>query len=355
MILNQTDEAAPPGGAKGFSIVRVLLSSAVAGALAVGAFLYELPLLAVRPGPAPNAATLVAVDAPRTESKGSFHLTTVTLAEVTTVEAFIGWASPRISVIPRSAVFPEGRSEEEVGKETAAQMSQSQLSASYAALNQIGYKLEPDGVRVRSIPRDSPAARELKIGDVIVGVDGKKVRTVEDLRTRLGGRKVGDSVRVALRRGSETMDVSIATAESTDGPKRPVIGIVPEQSFKLPLKVAINAEDIGGPSAGLMFALAIVDLLDPEDLTRGKIIAGTGSIDADGKVGGVGGVRQKVVGAKCIRLPKSRDRCTSAQVFFLPKSGKAELDAARRAAGDQIRLIEVSTLKEALAALSELG
>lgn len=360
MILNQSDPDSPLGPIEPptrrpeqFSIVRVFISALVGAVIAAAAIFYELPFLAVGPGPAPDVTGLVKVEAPSSESKGSLHLTTVTISqELSTVEAVISWISPRTAVIPRGAIFPPGQSKEDVGRETAAQMSESQLAATYAALQELGYKLETDGVWVRGTVKGLPSDGKLEAGDVITSVDGKSVKSIEELQTALRRHKIGETVKIVVRRGSESKEFSIPTVAS-DPPRHPVIGITIEQNFKLPFKVSIKADDIGGPSAGLMFALAVVDLLDPADLTRGRVIAGTGTIDASGKVGAVGGVSQKVQGARCIHIPATAKKCTSASVFIVPKEER-EIDDAERASRGRMKVIAVSSLKEAVAELKAL-
>lgn len=367
MILNQTYPDAPLGPPDppanqfhSFSIIRVLFSSLIVGAITVAAMFYELPLLAVQPGPAFNATGFVKLEAPTSESKGSLHLTTVTISrELSAVEAVISWVSPRARVIPRSAIFPPGKSDEDVGRETAAQMSESQLAATYAALQELGYELESDGVWVRGTVKGQPADGKLEGGDVITSVDGKSVRTTEELQAALRRHKVGDTVKIGVRRGTETKEFSVSTVVSGSSgslgneARHPVIGVTIEQSFKLPFKVSIKADDIGGPSAGLMFALAIVDLLDPADLTGGRVIAGTGTIDAKGRVGAVGGVSQKVQGARCIHMPPTNKKCASATVFLVPKE-EGEINDAQEASRGRMRVIAVSSLKEAVAELKAL-
>lgn len=354
MILDQMDPLAPAPERRPFGLVRVVLSTVLAGALVVASVTVPLPILAVHPGPTPDISKLITVDAPTSPPEGSFHLTTVTLYEATLADALRAWFSSTTEVIPRSAIYPPGKSRDEVRRETAAQMSESQYAATIAALRHLGYELPPEGALVRATLKDTPGEKHLRPGDVIVAVDGAKVTTLEDLRTLLGDREIGEEAMLTVRREGETIEVVSATIASDEEPQRPVVGIETIQNTKLPFAVSIKAGDIGGPSAGLMFALALVDLLDPEDLSGGKVVAGTGTIDVSGKIGAVGGVTQKLVATKCARRIESdgRETCRSADIFLVPAP---ELDEAQTAAHRGVVILGVSTLGEAVDTLKRLA
>lgn len=318
-----------------FNLVHLVLAAGLSGVLVVGSVKVPLPLVTVHPGPAPSASGLIKIEAATFTSSGSFHVTTVTVFDATLLDAIWGWLSPDISVLPRSAVYPPDLTEEEVDEENATEMDASKVAATVAALRELGYPLEPDGALIRATAAGMPAAGKLRAGDVIVAVDGLPVLSLEEARVRIEARRIGERVRVSVRRDGALQEFALEVAASGDRPERPVIGVELEPSYKLPFAIVIDSQGIGGPSAGLTFALSIVDLLDPEDLTGGRKIADTGTIDFEGKVGPVGGVAQKVKAAERI----------GAQVFVVPKR---QYEEATRAAGGRMSVIGVSTLREAL-------
>lgn len=323
------------------SLFRVALASAVSTAIILGSFTVELPLLTIEPGPVRDVADLVRIEGTQTfSSQGKFLVTTVSLYETTLAGAVRGWFLSDVTVVDRSAVFPPGKSIEEVDRETAAQMDDSQLNATVAALRQLGHELPQNGALVRTIFKETPAEEVLEPGDIVVAVDGTATKNPRDLSDIVNRRQAGDSLMLRINRGDETKEIQIKTIAGEDG--TPFIGVELMQSYRFPFKVDIDAGDIGGPSAGLTFALSIIDLLTPEDLTGGKTIADTGQIDADGNIGAIGGIRQKVAAA----------RSRGADVFLVPKT---QLDEALDAAGDDLQVIGVSTLAQALEALRRIA
>lgn len=335
-------EQGEPEASRRVGFVRGLMAGALAGAVTVGSFTLRLPLLIVAPGPARNAAEVVKIEgAPTFSSEGSFLITTVTIADASLVDALRGWASAEVSVVPRSAIYPPGTTREELDRETATQMDDSQLNAAVAALRALGYELPRDGALIRATVRGLPAARELRAGDVIVAIDGRAVATPEDASAMISARRPGETLRMTVRRDGETRDFEVRVAQSK-ALNKPVIGVQIIQSHRLPFEITIEAGEIGGPSAGLTFALTIVDLLSPEDLTHGRTIADTGTIDSSGNVGPIGGISQKVAAARKL----------GARVFLVPSKQLAE---ARAAAPPDMIVIGVSTLREALDALRRIS
>lgn len=340
MIVNHTDPIAPPEKeTSSISVVRVIIWSVIGGLVTAGAFFLKLPLFTLNPGPTPNAAELIKVEAPKTYPlKGSLHITTVQLYEATLIGVMIGWIDRDVEVVPKSAVYPKDKSREETDLEFAAQMDESQYTASLSAMTELGYAREPDGALVRSLIKGSPAADQLHAGDVVVAIDGVPIRRTEELINAMNSRPIGGEVTVSVLRENNRQDFKLKTVSSGGDEPRPVVGMGLLQNYKLPFPITIDDENIGGPSAGLIFALTIVDLLEPEDLTRGTVIAGTGEIHADGSVHPIGGVAQKIAAAERIH----------AKTFLVPAD---ELGEARRALDSDMRLIGVRTLHEAVAAL----
>lgn len=313
----------------------------------LGAFV-RLPLLILEPGPAPDVARRTEIAAVTYPSEGSIHLTTAQVRSpdgATAAELLKAMFNPDKVVFPREAIYPSDKSHEQTESIQAAQMTQSELEAAVAALNELGMPYKAEGVFVSEISESSPAARRLVAGDVITAVDGKPVVLVEDLSKELERRTPGDSVRLDVLRGKDTRSFSVKTSEPAGGSKGSGLGAELVQFRKAPVDVSISSRDIGGPSAGLIYALSIYDRLVPDDITGGRTIAGTGTIENSekrtGSVGAVGSVDLKVKGADRI----------GAEVFLVPK---AELEEARKVAGSDMEVIGVSSLKEAIAELKKL-
>jgi PDZ domain-containing protein len=331
------------GGRPRSRIFRTVVVAVVAGGLVAGAFVVPIKaFLEIRPGPAPDVEKLIQIPEARTyTSAGSLHLTTVTLFEATLFDTLRGWVDPKTAIVPREAIYPPGKSQREVDRETATQMDDSQFEATVAALRQLDYSLPEDGALVQQTESGTPAAAVVVAGDVIVGIDGNAVTGVGQMKALIGRHKVGEIVEVTVRRSDQTKTFTIKVAAARGDSKQPIIGVDVVQDFKLPFDVTIDAKGIGGPSAGFMFALGIVDLLTSEDITGGRAIAGTGTIDAEGNIGVVGGVTQKVFGAEA----------AGARYFLAPP---AEAPEARRVAGSKMKVIAVATLSQAIVALHRL-
>ena len=183
-----------------------------------------------------------------------------------------------------------------------------------------------------------PAEGVLKAGDVITAVDGKPVTSQSSLTGLIYAHPAGSTLTVTISRNGQTKQVQVGTSESGG---HPVMGVEIAEQYKFPFQVKISVGDIGGPSAGMMFALGIIDKLTHLDLTGGKFIAGTGEIEASGKVDPIGGIQQKMVGA----------RDAGATVFLTPASNCADTKGAVPAG---LRLVKVSTLTQAVTYLEDL-
>lgn len=297
-------------------------------------------------GPGPTVDTLgvseghpiITVEgAPTSESAGQLRLTTVSVhPELTLFDALRGWLRDDTAVVPRELVYPPDKTEEQVDKENLQDFKESQTSAETAALRKLGY---PVLVTVTAVEKDLPAAGVLEPGDVITSVDGASVTSTRSLGELIRAKPEGTARSVGITRGGAAQTVTLTPVKAPDGNLR--IGVTVEQSQPHPFTLTIELERIGGPSAGLMFALGIVDKLDPADLTGGFVIAGTGEIDNDGNVGPIGGIAQKLVAARDVK----------AKVFLTPAANCKE---ALGAAQPGLPLVKVATLDDALAALQAL-
>lgn len=243
-----------------------------------------------------------------------------------------GWLSPDREVRPAKVVYPQDQTEEESDQESAVQMVGSQDAAVAAALRELGYAV-PEVVEVLAVQKGMPAAGTLEVRDVLVAIGGKKITTAQDAVDAVQAHAAGTPIEFRIRRAGKERTVSITPKEVEGTPR---VGIVPGPGFTFPFDVSIGiSESIGGPSAGLMFSMAIYDTLTPGSLTGGQDIAGTGEITADGDVGPIGGIEQKIVGA----------RHDGAHLFLVPDENCA--DALKADAGD-MRLMRADTLESAL-------
>ena len=310
--------------------------------LIVAVFRLDVPYFALTPGPAPDVVQLIDISGADTRPvTGHLLLTTVSLRPIRVAEAIRGWFDANYEIVSRSAVIGQDESEQEAEQRTNQQMDESQENAAAAALALLGYevKITPIGARVANITADGPAYKVLRRGDLIVGVDEVPVRRFEELRAVISRHQVGDEVTLKIVRGSDSITVRTKTVGNPADPTKPIIGVVLQNVPRLQLPVAVDIESlgIGGPSAGLMYALGIVDLLNAPDLTKGRTIAGTGAITPEGDVQPVGGIRQKVAAA----------RGAEADLFIAPLM---EVREACERAGP-MRVVGVDHLREAVDAL----
>lgn len=303
--------------------------------------------VAVGPGPTEDTLTLVSVEGVESfPSAGELRLTTIAVQDQLTVRSWLqGIGSSVVDVVPREEIYPPGSDPEQVAEENAALMIDSQLVATIAALSALGFELEGEGALVAAVTEDAVTA-ELVTGDVIVTVDGVEVLDSQDVVDVVQANAPGTTLLLGVASDGEVRDVEVTLGSMPDDQEAAYIGVLLTTELDLPVDVQIDAGMIGGPSAGLMFALSIIDLLGEEDLTGGAVIAGTGTVDRDGTVGAVGGVRQKLVGATAPELGEP------ATVFLVPRDN---LDEARFApVAEEVQVVPVDTLDDALQALTAL-
>jgi PDZ domain-containing protein len=276
---------------------------------------------------------------------GQIYFDAIIIRRAKLFEKLFPWIHRDATLVPASSVNPPGVNDTERLKEDLREMSRSQDVAAAVALKHLGYKvvLRPTGALVTDVLPGSPAAKAgLEPTDVIIAVDGRPVRTTLDLRRLISRRKPGGTVRLSVRAPKGLEELRARTVADTHNGNRPVIGVLVDQDsqVKLPFPVKIDSGSIGGPSAGLAFALDIVQELGP-DITHGNKVAATGEINADGSVSPIGGVKQKIFGA----------RKTGVDVFLVPAGDNAQV--ARKYQGD-VRVIPVETFQQALQALATL-
>lgn len=348
---------APPSGGRSRRRRRAfprwaiaLITAALLIAGVVGAALIEVPYVALSPGSVrPVAEQVLVQDAPSYQPESSIAFTTVSVGSTSLLEALVGWLDDEVDVLPERRVRGD-RSEDENRRYNAQLMDSSKLTAIAVALRYLGEEVEvhTTGTIVRDILPDSPADGALELDDVVVAVDGEPIDVPEEIRDLLqvGGPGAEHILTVERPAGSgERQEVALSTVAAQDDPGRAVIGIAPEERiarFDFPVDVSIDSGRVGGPSAGLAFALAVIDVLTPGELTGGKAVAVTGTIALDGTVGPVGGGAQKAVAV----------RDGGYDAFLVPS---AELDEVQEAVGAGVEVIAVDTLDQALQALASLG
>ena len=244
---------------------------------------YRLPVVALSPGPMEDVLARLKVEGSRVyDSEGKLYLTSVGIDDdVRFYEALLDMANRDVQLLPRAELYPEEQDSTEIDKENAALMDRSKETASVVALREVGYDIEPSGVEVTQVVAGTPADGKLRAGDRILEADGRAVDSTEEVRAAITRHQIGERVAFRIDRDDAEKNVSVQVQEA-DG--QPRVGILLRDLFPdLPVKVSIETENnIGGPSAGLMFTLSIIDKLTPEDLTAGRRIAGTGEIALDG-------------------------------------------------------------------------
>ncbi len=300
--------------------------------------LYQLPVVALSPGPAEDVLSRVNVQGGTRlyDSKGRFYLTSVGIDDdVRFFEALLDLANRDVQLRPRSEIYPLGESTQQVNQQNADDMDESKVLAAVVALRKLGYRVDPSAVEVTEVRSGAPADGRLRPGDRLVRVDGRPVASIQQLQGVIKRHHPGETLALTVKRGDDELAARVPVA--LDG-GQPRIGVVLREEYgKLPVPVSINTENIGGPSAGLMFALSIYDRLTPGDLTGGRRIAGTGQITEDGSVVPIGGIGEKIVGAKR----------QGATVFLLPRGNCDEA----KAHPPGLRLVPVSKVDDAIAFL----
>jgi len=321
---------------------RYLLLVFVLAVAVVGA-LYIIPSshYVYLPDRARAADPLVKVpDDDNQATENGIYMVDVIVRRASILERLVPGLFEGATLVPAKRLNPLGVSDAARRESSLQDMTKSQQVAAAVALRELDYDIEavPNGVLVTQIDPDAPAAGKLEIADVIVAVEGEAIRTTSELARYMEKNvEAGQQVELTVRREGKAQKVRVGTTRSpqTD---RPVFGILVEQEadITLPVEISIDAGNIGGPSAGLAFALDIVDELG-EDVDGGRRIVVTGAIALDGRVAPIGGIKQKTIGA----------READADVFVVPEENATE---AKRYA-DDLEVVSVSTFKDALAAL----
>ncbi|MEU5437343.1 PDZ domain-containing protein [Streptomyces sp. NPDC020719] len=341
----------------------MLASTLILIALLCAGVLIKVPYSEMSPGPTVNTLgeargePVLQISGHKTyPTTGHLNMTTVRVTganyNMNLVEAVYGWLSHDNKIVPHDTLYPDGKTEQQSSQENAEEFSQSQESAKVAALNELKIPVK-SRVIVASVVKGSPAEGKLHAGDVIKSVDGAAVKDPSDVAKLVTKHSPGQNAlftvipakdaAAAEKAGKEpegSEKVAITTAKAKDG-DRAIVGIQAGTDHTFPFSIDIKLSDVGGPSAGLMFALGIVDKLTPGDLTGGKFVAGTGTIDDSGKVGPIGGIELKLIGA----------RNAGARYFLTPGENCA---AAASDTPSGLTLVKVATIGDATKALEKI-
>ena len=330
-------------------VTLVIAGVCVVAALVVAAVV-SVPYVALTPGPTlntlgkPSGADLIQISGHRTyPTSGHLNLVTVSYSggpgtDFNIFSALRAWLTPDDAVVPESEIYSSGQTQQQVVQQDTQEMLGSQQDATAAALCylKIGFTtVNPVAATVKG----TPAYGVLRKGDDITAVDGTPVDCQHNVVTMIRDRKPGSKITLTVLRNGASRNFTLATK---DVGGEPVVGVeLSAPTYKFPFKVKINLPDIGGPSAGLMFALGIIDKLTPDNLTGGRFIAGTGEIDPTGQIQPIGGIQQKMAGA----------RQAGATIFLSPASNCANTTGA---VPSGLRLVKVSTLAQAVSDLQAI-
>jgi Lon-like protease len=327
---------------------RILtLMVALVPILVFGVLLTVVTVPFVSLGPGPTFDTLGEVDGRQVvdiqgtqthPTSGHLNMTTVSQRDDLSLgEALTLWLSGQEQLVPRDLIYPPGKSRDEVDKANNADFKNSEDSAAFAAL---GYLKYPAAVTIASVSDPGPSAGKLKVGDAIDMVDGTPVANIDQFTGLLKKTKPGQVVTIDFRRKNEpagTTQITLGTNKDRD---YGYMGVAVLDAPWAPFAVNFNLANVGGPSAGLMFSLAVVDKLTTGDLAGSTFVAGTGTINVDGKVGPIGGITHKMDAA----------RAAGATVFLVPAKNCYEANSDNTG----LRLVKIETLSQAVDALHAL-
>lgn len=328
-----------------------LVFLALGAAALLGVWYFPTPYVIEQPGPAYNVLgsdsgkQIISIqNAPTYKTSGNLDLLTVQIAgnrerTPSWLEIFSAWMDPSKSVLPIDQVFPANQTAEESTAESTAMMEQSQQEAIAVALKNLGYEV-PVQLYVSEVSKASPSSGQIVAADFIQKVNGIRVTTIEELRKNVNEFDGQNPLKVELTRKGETKVFSITPKKDETGAYR--IGILVGYKYDFPVKVDLQLGDVGGPSGGMMFALGIYDKLTPGELTGGKYIAGTGTIDGSGLVGPIGGIQQKMFGAQK----------AGAKYFLAPKDNCRELEGH---VPSGMKVFKVTNFKDALTTVETIG
>ena len=312
----------------------------------IGGFV-QVPYVALGPGPtydtlsSVSGTQVVSVTGTRTyQTSGQLRMVTVSLTDKVTLFGALGlWITGGFALAPREDYYSPGVSEQQVQQQNVQEFKDSQSDAEVSALRYLHY---PISAVAQQVFTGSPADKAILPGDKLVAVNGKSVSSVEEVQSALTNTTPGQTVDVVVQTGNQApRDLKIKLGTRPDRGKQGFLGITPASHADIPFKITISLSNIGGPSAGLMFALAVVDKLTPNDVNGGMAVAGTGQIDDQGNVSPIGGIPFKLMAA----------RDAGATVFLTPADNCSE---AKTNVPAGLRLVKVTSLSSAVSELADL-
>ena len=336
----------------------MLASTMLLIAMFCAAVLIKVPYSEMSPGPTYNTLgsqggqQVITISGRKTyPTSGNLNMVTVEVTNanyrMNLVEAITGWVQHAVAVVPSSTLYPSGQTEQQSEQQNAEEFTASQDSAKTAALKQLGIPVGTEVV-VSAVVAGSPSVGKLHAGDAIVAVDGTKITDPAQVATLVTKHQPGQDVVFTVvpqgKSASDAQQVTVTTGTypgTSGGSAKAYVGIEPGTEHTFPFNIDINLGDVGGPSAGMMFSLGIIDKLQPVNLTDGRFIAGTGTIDDNGNVGPIGGISMKMIAA----------RRAGAQYFLTPTANCAEASSATPSG---LRLVKVTTLSGALTDLGDI-
>ena len=322
-------------------------------ALVVAAFFVPTPYVAFAPGSVRETEEKIAVDGEQAyASSGEVMFTTVSIKDATLIDLLRGWIDDTVDIKHRGEVYPDGN-EEEQQQMNQELMDQSKLEATWVALEYLGFDVQVDGTgaEITGVGEGYPAEGVFEAGDVIVEFEDQPIVVHGDLVDAVGEHSPGDEVTIVYEPadGGDPEEVTLELAARENDPETPVIGITLQTrdlDVQLPFDVDIDSGEVTGPSAGLAWTRAVIDLLTPGDLTDGQMVAVTGTIEPDGSVGPVGGVPQKISAVSRAGI----------DLFIVPDSlTDEEYERVLDIAGDEVEVKQVGTVDEALEILAPEG
>jgi PDZ domain-containing protein len=317
--------------------------------LIIAAFLIPSPYVILSPGNPQNVlGSAITISGTKVyPTTGELSVTSVLVTDpdsyITGFDVLYAWIDKNRVVLPRVQVYPEGESAAESVKIGADEMSGSQINATAAALDYLGYENKAK-LMIVEVNKKSNAIGNLKAGDQIISVDDKNFTTSAQIMDYLDEKKPSEFISIKVfRNGGEEVSRKIKLSARDDGSA--YIGINIQSQFDFPFDVKIKLAETGGPSGGLIFALGIIDKLTLQDLVRYRNIAGTGTITTDGRVGPIGGIAEKIIGAKNAGV----------ELFLTPVENCADINNKEKVASNTdkkvMKIVPVATLNEAISVL----
>ena len=354
-LFADSDPVVRPRRSRGTTIGRSLVGLAVVVTIVVA--LVPSPYVIEQPGPVIDTLGQVQVKGKQVPlidiagaetypTSGTLDLLTVSINgnrdnRLNWFQVAAAWFDPSKAVVPLDNIYPVGVTVEQSNEQSQTDMQNSQQEAIAAALSKLDYDFTST-LQVVQVAKGAPADGQLQPGDTILSVNGQTFSDVTGLKAAISLNGVDTPASVVIDRGGVQQTLAITPVLSTGANPAPIVGIVVKGDFVFPIDVKIQLENVGGPSAGQMFALGIIDKLTPGELTGGKDIAGTGTITGDGSIGPIGGIRQKMYGA--VRA--------GAKFFLAPADN---CDEVRGHVPDGLQVFSVTKLDDSLKVLDAVS